>query len=65
MTFNKNQNTVVSKLGTQGGWLYFQSLMRHFKTIPVLEKEALTYFIYMIKTNSSKFDRDLRREDVD
>ena len=43
----------------------FQSLMRHFKTIPVLEKEALTYFIYMIKTNSSKFDRDLRREDVD
>lgn len=41
------------------------SLMRHFKTIPVLEKEALTYFIYMIKTNSSKFDRDLRREDVD
>ena len=64
MTFNKNQNTVVSKLGTQGGW-YFQSLMRHFKTIPVLEKEALTYFIYMIKTNSSKFDRDLRREDVD
>lgn len=38
--------------------------MRHFKTIPVVEKEALTFFIYMIKTNKSKFDRE-RREDMD
>lgn len=37
--------------------------MRHFKTIPVVEKEALTYFIYMIKTNTSKFDRERREED--
>ena len=36
---------------------YFQSMMRHFKTIPVIEKEALTYFIYMVKTNKSKLDR--------
>jgi len=36
------------------------SMMRHFKTIPVAEKEALTYFIYMVKTNKSKLDRDRR-----
>lgn len=30
--------------------------MRHFKTIPVVEKEALTFFIYMVKTNKSKLD---------
>ena len=35
-------------------------MMRHFKTIPVAEKEALTYFIYMVKTNKSKLDRDRR-----
>merc|ERR1719304_84088 len=33
-----------------------ESLTRHMKTIPVAEKEALTYFIYMIKTNRSKLD---------
>merc|ERR1712088_752346 len=32
-------------------------MMRHFKTIPVVEKEALTFFIYMVKTNKSKLDR--------
>ena len=26
------------------------------KTIPVAEKEALTYFIYMVKTNKSRLD---------
>lgn len=31
-------------------------LTRHLKTIPVTEKEALTYFIYMIKTNKSRRD---------
>jgi histone deacetylase complex subunit SAP30 len=35
-------------------------MMRHFKTIPVIEKEALTYFIYMVKTNKSKLDMDRR-----
>ena len=35
---------------------FFQCMMRHFKTIPVVEKEALTYFIYMVKTNKSKLD---------
>ena len=37
--------------------------MRHFKTIPVVEKEALTFFIYMIKTGQSKLDRERRPED--
>ena len=43
----------------------FQNMMRHFKTIPVVEKEALTYFIYMVKTNKSKLDRDSRRDGID
>ncbi|KAK3100697.1 hypothetical protein FSP39_023901 [Pinctada imbricata] len=30
---------------------------RHFKTIPVIEKEALTYFIYMSKNYKSRFDQ--------
>ncbi|XP_064608469.1 histone deacetylase complex subunit SAP30 homolog [Liolophura sinensis] len=30
---------------------------RHFKTIPVIEKEALTFFIYMAKNYKSKFDQ--------
>lgn len=32
-------------------------LLKHFRTVPVAEKECLTYFIYMIKTNRSKFDQ--------
>ena len=32
-------------------------LTRHLKTIPVAEKEALTYFIYMIKTKKSRLDK--------
>lgn len=32
------------------------SIMKHFKTLPVKEKETLTYFIYMIKSNSNKLD---------
>lgn len=30
---------------------------RHFKSIPVIEKEALTYFIYMAKNYKSRFDQ--------
>ncbi|XP_013396136.1 histone deacetylase complex subunit SAP30 homolog isoform X2 [Lingula anatina] len=33
------------------------TVSRHFKTIPVIEKEALTFFIYMAKSNKSKFDQ--------
>ncbi|CAG0904680.1 unnamed protein product [Cyprideis torosa] len=31
---------------------------RDFKTLPVSEKEILTYFIYMIKTGASKLDQE-------
>merc|ERR1712059_201295 len=37
--------------------LLADSLTRHFRTIPVVEKEALTFFIYMVKTSSSKLDK--------
>lgn len=37
--------------------IFFQSLLNHFKTIPVNEKEALTFFIYTIKTNGNKLDQ--------
>lgn len=33
-----------------------QQLMRHFRTIPVNDKEAITYFIYMVKMNKNKLD---------
>ncbi|VVC40293.1 Hypothetical protein CINCED_3A009038 [Cinara cedri] len=34
-----------------------ETLFSHFKTIPVNEKEALTFFIYTIKTNGNKLDQ--------
>ncbi|XP_023014212.1 SIN3-associated polypeptide 30 [Leptinotarsa decemlineata] len=33
------------------------TLMKHFKTIPVKEKEVLTFFIYTVKTNANKLDQ--------
>lgn len=33
------------------------TIMKHFKAIPVKEKECLTYFIYMVKSNSNKLDQ--------
>lgn len=33
------------------------TVARHFRTIPVIEKEALTYFIYMAKNFKSRFDQ--------
>lgn len=33
-----------------------EQLMRHFRTIPVNDKEAITYFIYMVKMNKNKLD---------
>ena len=32
-------------------------LTKHLKTIPVVEKEALAYFIYMVKTKKSKLEQ--------
>ncbi|KAL0273257.1 UNVERIFIED_CONTAM: hypothetical protein PYX00_005970 [Menopon gallinae] len=34
-----------------------ETLMKHLKTIPVVEKETLTFFIYMVKSNSNKLDQ--------
>lgn len=31
--------------------------MKHFKTIPVVEKEALSFFIYTVKNNANKLDQ--------
>lgn len=33
-----------------------ENVSRHFRTISVNEKEALTYFIYMAKSHKSRFD---------
>lgn len=41
-------------------FLELQILMRHFKTIPVMEKETVTYFIYMIKSEKNKLDNPNR-----
>lgn len=32
-------------------------ISKHFRTIPVKEKEVLSYFIYSVKTNSNKTDQ--------
>ncbi|KAM7141315.1 histone deacetylase complex subunit SAP30L isoform 2-T3 [Molossus nigricans] len=34
-----------------------QTVSRHFRNIPVNEKETLAYFIYMVKTNKSRLDQ--------
>ena len=51
----KKHFKVTSRPGVNKAQLA-DSLTRHFKTIPVIEKEALTYFIYMVKTKRSKLD---------
>ncbi|KAM7291649.1 hypothetical protein ISCGN_028221 [Ixodes scapularis] len=33
------------------------NLARHFRTIPIAEKEAITFFIYMVKNNRNKLDQ--------
>ncbi|XP_043479861.1 histone deacetylase complex subunit SAP30 homolog [Leptopilina heterotoma] len=33
------------------------TLMKHFKTIPIVEKEALSFFFYAVKTNANKLDQ--------
>ncbi|XP_031569951.1 histone deacetylase complex subunit SAP30L-like [Actinia tenebrosa] len=34
-----------------------ETIQKHFKQIPCQEKETITYFIYMVKTNKSKLDQ--------
>ncbi|VVD00197.1 histone deacetylase complex subunit SAP30 homolog [Leptidea sinapis] len=33
-----------------------EAIQKHFKYLPVNEKEIVTYFIYMVKTNGNKLD---------
>ncbi|XP_033218183.1 histone deacetylase complex subunit SAP30 homolog [Belonocnema kinseyi] len=33
------------------------ALMKHFKQIPVVEKDALSFFFYTVKTNGNKLDQ--------
>lgn len=35
----------------------FQACLKHFKTIPVVEKDVLSYFFYTLKSNSNKLDQ--------
>ncbi|KAM3869505.1 histone deacetylase complex subunit SAP30L isoform 3-T3 [Diretmus argenteus] len=34
-----------------------ETVSRHFRNIPVNEKETLTYFIYMVKSSKSRLDQ--------
>ncbi|XP_046978314.1 histone deacetylase complex subunit SAP30 homolog [Vanessa cardui] len=34
-----------------------EAIQKHFKSLPVNEKEIVTYFIYMVKTNGNKLDQ--------
>lgn len=36
---------------------YPTTVSRHFRNIPVNEKETLAYFIYMVKNNKSRLDQ--------
>lgn len=31
--------------------------MKHFKTIPIKEKEIITFFVYRVKMGSNKLDQ--------
>lgn len=37
-------------------YFYLQSLTKHFKTIPVDEKEVIALFVYSVKTRANKLD---------
>ena len=41
----------------QTACFYFQLVSKHFRQISVVEKEVLTYFIYMAKTYKNRFDK--------
>ncbi|EDW86477.1 histone deacetylase complex subunit SAP30 homolog [Drosophila tropicalis] len=34
------------------------TIMKHFKTIPIKEKEIITYFVYMVKMGSNKLEKN-------
>ncbi|KAL1459499.1 hypothetical protein WDU94_011473, partial [Cyamophila willieti] len=34
-----------------------ETLLKHFKTIPVVEKDVLSFFFYTVKSNTNKLDQ--------
>lgn len=36
---------------------FSQTIAKHFKTLPIKEKEIITYFIYMAKSGANKLDQ--------
>lgn len=40
------------------------SLKRHFKTMPIIEKEAITYFVYIVKCKKNKLDHNLKNSNA-
>ena len=41
-----------------------EQLTKHLKSIPVVEKEALAYFIYMVKTKKSRLEQSDMETDL-
>lgn len=35
-----------------------ESLKHHFRTLPIIEKEAITYFVYIVKCSRNKLDQN-------
>jgi len=52
----KNHFKVTSRPGLNKAQLA-DSLSRHFHSLPVTEKEAITYFLYMVKTGASRLEQ--------
>jgi len=41
-----------------------ETLMRHFRTLPVVEKDALNLFLYTVKSNKNKLDLKPNNDNV-
>nr|CAD7432358.1 unnamed protein product [Timema monikensis] len=54
--YNRFYKVTQRPLTTKNKAPLADTLMKHFKTIPVVEKEAINFFFYMVKTNSNKLD---------
>lgn len=40
-----------------------ESLKSHFRTLPIIEKEAITYFVYIVKCYRNKLDHNPKEFD--
>jgi len=39
-----------------------ESLKHHFRTLPIIEKEAITYFVYIVKSSRNKLDHNSKAD---